>query len=68
MSQEDIKVEALVVGANRGGLIVSVDHIRGFVPGSHLTQVACRLKLCLAMPLLVLTLYATSQRCLEYVS
>lgn len=39
MSQEDIKVEVLVVGANRGGIIVSVDHIRGFVPGSHLTQV-----------------------------
>jgi small subunit ribosomal protein S1 len=38
MSQEDIKVEVLVVGANRGGIIVSVDHIRGFIPGSHLTQ------------------------------
>jgi hypothetical protein len=44
MSQEDIKVEALVVGANRGGLIVSVDHIRGFIPGSHLTQVGGRKK------------------------
>lgn len=42
MSQEDIKVEVLVVGANRGGIIVSVDHIRGFIPGSHLTQVGRR--------------------------
>ena len=42
MSQEDIKVEVLVVGANRGGIIVSVDHIRGFIPGSHLTQVGHR--------------------------
>ena len=41
MSQEDIKCEVLVVGANRGGIIVSVDHIRGFIPGSHLTQVDC---------------------------
>lgn len=39
MSQEDIKVEAEVLGANRGGLIVSVGHIRGFMPGSHLAQV-----------------------------
>lgn len=39
MSQEDIKVEAEVLGANRGGLIVSVGHIRGFMPGSHLSQV-----------------------------
>ncbi len=39
MSQEDIKVEGEILGANRGGLIVSVGHIRGFMPGSHLASV-----------------------------
>jgi small subunit ribosomal protein S1 len=38
MSQEDIKVEGEIMGANRGGLIVSVGHIRGFMPGSHLAS------------------------------
>lgn len=36
LSQEDIKVQGEVVAANRGGLIVSVDHVRGFMPGSHM--------------------------------
>lgn len=36
MMEEDITVKAKVSGVNRGGLLVEVENIRGFCPGSQL--------------------------------
>jgi len=37
-SEDDVAVEGAVVGTNRGGIIVEVENIRGFCPGSQLGQ------------------------------
>lgn len=36
--EEDASVSAHVVGVNRGGLLIDVENIRGFCPGSQLAQ------------------------------
>ncbi|KAI7838589.1 hypothetical protein COHA_007660 [Chlorella ohadii] len=36
--EDDVAVEGEVVGTNRGGIIVEVENIRGFCPGSQLGQ------------------------------
>lgn len=36
---EDVTVYGEVLSANRGGLLVAVEGLRGFVPSSHLTMV-----------------------------
>ena len=33
------KVEAKVVGYNKGGLLVNLDGVRGFVPASQVTEI-----------------------------
>lgn len=38
-SEDDVAVEGAVVATNRGGIIVEVENIRGFCPGSQLGQV-----------------------------
>ena len=35
------KVSGVVIGANKGGLIMAVGHIRGFLPASQLGKVRC---------------------------
>ena len=35
---DEVAVEGAVVGTNRGGIIVEVESIRGFCPGSQLGQ------------------------------
>lgn len=37
--EDDAIVESVVIGNNKGGLIVSFGHVRGFVPGSQLASV-----------------------------
>jgi small subunit ribosomal protein S1 len=37
--KEEALIESEVIGNNKGGLIVSFGHVRGFVPGSQLTSV-----------------------------
>lgn len=39
LKEADAKVQGEIVASNRGGLIVAVQHIRGFLPASHLAQV-----------------------------
>jgi hypothetical protein len=36
--EDDVAVEGVVVGTNRGGIIVEMENIRGFCPGSQLGQ------------------------------
>ena len=36
MQDEDVTVHGKVESVNRGGLLVTVNHLRGFVPTSHL--------------------------------
>lgn len=36
--EEDVSISATCVGVNRGGLLVDVENIRGFCPGSQLGQ------------------------------
>lgn len=38
LKEADAKVKGEIVASNRGGLIVAVQHIRGFLPASHLAQ------------------------------
>ncbi len=40
--EEDVKVFGEVVGTNRGGVMVDVNGIRGFVPASQLAKVQDR--------------------------
>jgi small subunit ribosomal protein S1 len=36
--EEDVSVKAQVVGVNRGGLLIDVENVRGFCPGSQLAR------------------------------
>lgn len=38
MQEEDVTVTGKVASVNRGGLLVDVENLRGFVPTSHLSQ------------------------------
>uniref|UniRef100_A0A061RP50 Small subunit ribosomal protein S1 n=1 Tax=Tetraselmis sp. GSL018 TaxID=582737 RepID=A0A061RP50_9CHLO len=38
MQAEDVAIMATVLSVNRGGLMVEVEHLRGFVPASHLSM------------------------------
>lgn len=40
MQDEDITIHGRVESINRGGVLVTVHNLRGFVPSSHLTQAA----------------------------
>lgn len=40
---QDETIDLVVTGYNRGGLLVGGDHLRGFVPISHLIQVNCQM-------------------------
>lgn len=36
IKDEDVTVIATVTGSNKGGLLVSVEHMTAFIPASHL--------------------------------
>lgn len=50
-SEDDVAVEGAVVGTNRGGIIVEVENIRGFCPGSQLGQVGAASRACWVLPI-----------------
>ena len=39
MQEEDVTVMGKVASVNRGGLLVDLENLRGFVPTSHLSNV-----------------------------
>ena len=39
LQEEDVTLDATVVGVNRGGLLVDVANLRGFIPTSHVSVV-----------------------------
>lgn len=39
LQEEDVTLDAEVVGVNRGGILVDVANLRGFVPTSHVSVV-----------------------------
>lgn len=40
--EQDLVIRMVVSGCNRGGLLVSGDHLHGFVPISHLIETPCQ--------------------------
>eukprot|EP00181_Compsopogon_caeruleus_P005709 CAMPEP_0184680174 /NCGR_PEP_ID=MMETSP0312-20130426/3053_1 /TAXON_ID=31354 /ORGANISM="Compsopogon coeruleus, Strain SAG 36.94" /LENGTH=376 /DNA_ID=CAMNT_0027130113 /DNA_START=158 /DNA_END=1288 /DNA_ORIENTATION=+ len=40
MQSEDVTVRATITSVNRGGAMVEVENLRGFVPGSHMSSTA----------------------------
>ena len=39
LQEEDVTLDAEVVGVNRGGILVDVANLRGFIPTSHVSVV-----------------------------